>query len=273
MVDDTWLRRVPLTGGGVRTATRLGTGHHGYALMPDGEVAWLGLSFWDQDVTGLGLSESSWRVYADTVWRGPEGHGDEGRMLFGYERDYPHPFYLPCAHPLYSEDRLGEVGVHEWTHSNSIVFIPEWNALLTGSRLHDSLVAVDADTGALLWEAGGVHGWPVDDPWSHGHFSDAWAGGVLYFDNALESATPVSRVIELAIDPEAETVRTVWSFEQPGSGLTEFLGDAKRLPGGNVLIAYTQLGQLVEVTPEGQIVWQGEAPGWMMGRIAPLAAP
>ena len=266
-VDDAWLRRVPF-GGGELPSTRMATGHHGFALLPDGDVAWLGLSFWDQEVASLGLGAEPWRVYADTVWRAPEGDGGAGVRLFSYEQDYPWDFFQPCDHVLLEEDRLGERGVHEWTHSNSIAFLPEWNALLTGSRHHDSLVAIDADTGEWLWQAGGRDGWPVADPWSHGHFSDAWEGGLLYFDNGLLHERQVSRVLELAVDPEAGTVETVWSFEQPEEGFTSFLGDAKRLDNGHVLMAFTEEGVLAEVTPEGERVWQARLPGYFIGRVA-----
>ncbi len=46
------------------------------------------------------------------------------------------------------------------------------------------------------------------------------------------------------------------------------LGDARRLPGGNVLISWTVLGLMQEQTPDGQVVWEAKgAAGLWFARV------
>jgi outer membrane protein assembly factor BamB len=81
-------------------------------------------------------------------------------------------------------------------------------------------------------------------------------GNLLLFENHEGSGH--SRVVE--IDPVDFTVR--WSYggsdEQPL--YSKFLGAVQRLPNGNTLITESDAGRAVEVTPEGEIVWQFHNP-------------
>jgi hypothetical protein len=77
-------------------------------------------------------------------------------------------------------------------------------------------------------------------------------GNLLLFENNEDSGH--SRVVE--IDPVGFDVR--WSYggsdEQPL--YSKFLGAVRRLPNGNTLITESDAGRALEVTPEGEIVWQ-----------------
>ena len=77
-------------------------------------------------------------------------------------------------------------------------------------------------------------------------------GNLLLFENHEKSGH--SRVVE--IDPV--DFETRWSYggsnEQPL--YSKFLGAVQRLPNGNTLITESDAGRAVEVTREGQIVWQ-----------------
>ena len=108
-------------------------------------------------------------------------------------------------------------------------------------------------------------------PWSHAHLSDAWEGGALLFDNGDHYDPPVSGVVEVAWDEEARTVREVWRWTRPDGVFLFTLGDARRLPGGNVLVAWTGEGRLTEITRDGDIVWDARAePGLQVSRIQVL---
>ena len=90
------------------------------------------------------------------------------------------------------------------------------------------------------------------------------ADRVLMFDNHLhQGERSVSRVIEVAFDPSNGTATTMWEFTQPNLGFTPWMGDARRLPGGNTLVAFTLTGRLYEVTPQGEVVWEAQAPEGM----------
>ena len=269
LVNDIQLWRTPIDGSGERRVTQLPTAHHMVAELPDGDLAWLGLDAAPVDISSLSLAEPEWLVMADTLWRGPETQNGEetGSVLWSYLDDWPHEFFLPCEHLQMLEDRLSWTDVHEWTHSNSLVYLPSQDELWLGTRLHDSLLAFDAETGEQLWEMGGQHSdFTVDDPWSHGHFSDAWPGGVLIFDNGSHHDPPSSRVVQYDIDAQAReaTASRIWDL----GGFSAFLGDARRLPGGNILVATGQTSTLLELTPEGEVVWRAVLPGQVaVGRI------
>jgi hypothetical protein len=60
----------------------------------------------------------------------------------------------------------------------------------------------------------------------------------------------------------------VWSYERPAAEqeFVRFLGDAKKLDNGNVLIVWSSIGEIAEVTPDGDVVWQIETPDCCFGR-------
>jgi hypothetical protein len=77
------------------------------------------------------------------------------------------------------------------------------------------------------------------------------------FDNGTHGPAPVvSRVVELALDPVAGTWREVWSLPDPLGRETGFLGDARRLPGGDTLVVWTPYADVAEYRPDGEVVWR-----------------
>ena len=130
-----------------------------------------------------------------------------------------------------------------------------------GVRHFDAVVRFDGN-GAIRWWLGGRLNTldPLDGaaPPRHGHFSEAWSDGMLVFDNGNHVPDAVTRIVEYAIDAEAQTYREVWSYDHPEGGFFAARGDARRLPGGNVLVAWTGNGQIWEITREGDVVWRAD---------------
>ncbi len=77
-------------------------------------------------------------------------------------------------------------------------------------------------------------------------------GNILLFDNGLSRSW--SRVIEL--DPLSGEI--VWTYKgnPPQSFYTASKGSAQRLPNGNTLLAESNKGRAIEVTSDGEIVWE-----------------
>ena len=145
----------------------------------------------------------------------------------------------------------------DYLHSNAIEWMryPELvgtapiyraNTVLVCLRHQDSIVLIDWDTRAVLWS------------WGQGRISgphDATmlpGGNVLVFDNGLGRGW--SRVVE--VDPRTDEV--VWEYRDPTS--TSFYsktrGSNQRLSNGNTLIADSDSGHVLEVTPAGEPVWE-----------------
>src|SRR5699024_6319086 len=80
-------------------------------------------------------------------------------------------------------------------------------------------------------------------------------GDILMFDNWGHFETGnLSRVLQF--DPE--TMKITWTYhgtaEHPLQ--SKIRSSAQRLPNGNTLITESNAGRLVEVTPDGDIVWE-----------------
>ncbi len=108
----------------------------------------------------------------------------------------------------------------------------------------------------MLFDNGGQAGMGCTTPTSHSGYNNISKG--------------YSRVIE--IDPT--TMKIVWSFNNrhayhgiEASGAwkqllySEYCSSADRLPNGNTMITETIGGRAIEVTPEGEIVWEFLNPG------------
>jgi hypothetical protein len=77
-------------------------------------------------------------------------------------------------------------------------------------------------------------------------------GNMLLFDNGISRGW--SRAIE--IDPLSGEI--VWEYrgEPPSSFFTLGRGSAQRLPNNNTLLAESDRGRAIEVTPAGRVVWE-----------------
>ena len=182
-----------------------------------------------------------------------DGTLSEQRGLLTTLLDRPSRFRLLPVHP----SKLGGPPWIDLFHANSV----EWmrrehlfgthplyapNHLLLCFR-HQSRVAIfDWEKNEVLWSwgAGTISG-PHD-----AQLLDT--GNILLFDNGL--GRDHSRAIEL--DPRTDEI--VWQFrsDPPTDFYTESKGSAQRLANGNTLLAESDAGRAIEITPAGEIVWE-----------------
>ncbi len=105
---------------------------------------------------------------------------------------------------------------------------------------------------SVIWSYGGD--WVLDQQ----HDATLLANGhVLLFNDGQYRRHAVSASSLVEIDPLTNEV--VWSYEGYGFGGTSFYsaitGGAQRLPNGDTLATLGTKGQLMEVTPDGTVVW------------------
>ncbi|OGS12776.1 MAG: hypothetical protein A2285_01615 [Elusimicrobia bacterium RIFOXYA12_FULL_57_11] len=147
----------------------------------------------------------------------------------------------------------------DWAHNNTAVFLGRnllegkgrrfkaGNIMFSFCNLN-TIGIIDYPSGKLVWAWGpGV----VEKQ----HAPEMLANGnILLFDNGHSP----SRVVE--INPLSK--RIVWEYPRGHAGelRSGSLSNAVRLPNGNTLICYGNPGRLVEVTMDGEVVWDYVSP-------------
>ena len=116
---------------------------------------------------------------------------------------------------------------------------------LISSRPNSFIGVLDVESGTMTWALSG--------PFVEQHDPTVVPGGnLLVFDNGGERHW--SRALEL--DPTDGSAR--WEYRGPADAplFSFFCGTAARLAGGNPLDTETDGGRALEVTREGEIVWE-----------------
>lgn len=146
----------------------------------------------------------------------------------------------------------------DFLHSNTIhvvgpQFAAQYEEIESGDlmiclRNFNLVIVLNPGTEQIVWSTSG--------PWHHPHDPDPLPNGnLLIFDNCFQRGSMVaSRVLEF--DPTSDDI--VWSFfEEQGDEIRSDIRACQQLlPNGNVLITESDRGRLLEVTRDGEIVWE-----------------
>ena len=135
--------------------------------------------------------------------------------------------------------KLGIPGVIEWTHGNSLVYLPADRRVLPArAATPDWLLKIDAtdrrrDLAAqrLRRVPGRLHAARRRRCGATPHLSDLWDGGALVFDNGdhyVPDEDP--RVVEVGWDETAMTARHRSTIDRPRAAIAAAMGDARRMP-------------------------------------------
>jgi arylsulfotransferase ASST len=119
--------------------------------------------------------------------------------------------------------------------------------LLMAVRNLDVVCILDPSNRQIVWAMTGM--------WVRPHEPVLLGNGhMLIFDNEgwARRGRKLSRVFEF--DPLSQEVK--WSYTGPPDFHSAICGLAQRLPNGNTLITVSTEGRVLEVTPEGQNVWE-----------------
>jgi hypothetical protein len=143
----------------------------------------------------------------------------------------------------------------DWAHTNTVESLPETalgrrderfrpgNVLFSSRNMH-TIGVIDYATRKVVWAFGGGE---LDGQHMPTMLSD---GRLLVFDNGTSRG--FSRVIEL--DPERDEI--TWEFRLPDYAFARALSGQEVLPNGNILVCCGTPGILMEVTRDGEIVWE-----------------
>jgi len=158
---------------------------------------------------------------------------------------------------LFDELTLGSFS--DALHSNSIDVLTQQNAhfipgakpgdVLLSLRNQDMLAVMDLENDKIIWALRGG--------WRKQHDAKMLSNGhILLFDNE-GGLMKHSRSRVLEVDPSDGAI--VWSYEGTEDDPLDSgdnRGGAQRLPNGNTLINESNAGRLLEVTPDGSVVWE-----------------
>ncbi len=148
-------------------------------------------------------------------------------------------------------------------HMNAIAIDPTDGNYVVSERNFDALVKIDAQTGAVIWQLGGVQnqfqivGDPLNGFQGQHSIRVLPNGDLLLFDNGVHRSPLAGRAVEYKLDATAMTATMVWQYQHVPAIATPYVGSVERMQNGNTLVAYCWAGVVDEVDPNGAVVWEG----------------
>jgi Arylsulfotransferase (ASST) len=147
-------------------------------------------------------------------------------------------------------------------HINSIE--PDGDGLIVSARHLNAVFRIDRATGDIDWKLGGTFvagesltalGVPFGENVLFGqHDARLWKDGTLtVFDNRSYTDAPPS-LDRFRVDPVARTARRIESLTDPAVPESNCCGSARKLPGGNWVVAWGGTGQSTELSPGGSVL-------------------
>jgi hypothetical protein len=250
----------------VRTFATHGTeaNEHDLQVQPDGSAFMIAytprdhvdLSRWDgpSDATVLDGDVQQIDRAGRLVWHWSTGQhiplSASGRWLHRLIFD-THPLPLPDGREAY-----------DIAHLNTVE--PYGDRLLISNRYHDALYSIDRRSGKIVWKLGGRGTAKsleiLDDPLAKRDFGgqhdarvlDGGRTVTLYDNGTLRGRPP--RALEFRIDERERTARLVRSIDYGPAKDSVCCGGARKLPGGDWVIAWGHTPYVTEQTRSGRLV-------------------
>ena len=227
--------RVSVDGEEVETLPVQGA-HHDFLQLPDGTLAVL---MEDERAVGEQLIEGDQIVEVE-----PAGGQTAVWSIWDHAEFDPDEEYDP------------NIG---WSHANAIQYDEQEDAYYVSVRNFDAVYKIDRATGEVIWIAGGEESdFALDGGettlFERQHRFRMLDDGILIFDNRVPEEG--SRAVQYRLDEDTGTAEVTWEYILDPPVFTLGFGDVERLPEGHTLVDWSAQGQIDEVTPEGETVWQ-----------------
>jgi hypothetical protein len=176
--------------------------------------------------------------------------GNDSVVVYNLTRDEVVWEYRFADHPeAFPRNGGGEFG-GDWTHNNDVDRISE-GVFMVSVRNYDQVVAINRSTKEVEWRLGEDDEHDILDEQHNPDYLEGEDGR----STVLVADSRNDRVVEYGWTPDGW--ERTWVLR--GGGLTE-PRDADRLPNGNTLVVDRHGHRLIEVTPEGEVVWETYAP-------------
>ncbi|WP_436906812.1 aryl-sulfate sulfotransferase [Halosimplex marinum] len=176
--------------------------------------------------------------------------GEDRVLIYNLTREaITWEYYFANYTEHYPKSGGGEFG-GDWTHNNDVEQIRE-GMIMVSVRNFDKVVAIDRETKEVEWTLGS------DDNTSilHEQHNPDYLASEDGNATVIVADSLNDRVVEY--EREGDEWNRTWVLR--GGRLNE-PRDADRLPNGNTLIADRRAHRIVEVTPDGEVVWEVYSP-------------
>lgn len=217
------VHRMKIDGSVVQTVATPG-GHHAFVELPDGSIVWGAAQGWT----------------SENLVRWTPGQGKRTLWSCGL-----------------SQRDGGEKG---FCQSNALFWDEASGDLLYSFYSSSSVLRLSPDTGEVYETYGHLpSSWTFDPPesafwWQHG--TKLTHEGTLLVSTHASLGTPDVVVREYRLDEGVLT--QIWSHGEGDGLVAHYNGDVQRLPGGNTVHNHGSGSRLLEITPEGEVVWELE---------------
>lgn len=216
--------------------------HHEVGPGPDN--GWLCLTYRHETVDGItyegdGL-ELIDRVTGDVRW---------SWNLFDHFRPEDHVV------PESARNAISGIGV-DWSHSNAAVWDPTRGLIWVSVRNFDRLIGIEYPSGAIRVTIG-QDGLGGPDYMSRQHAPEIQPdGSILLWDNGTWHMPAQSRAKQFRFDEATGAFEPLFEWSPSPALFDRAVGDADRLPNGNILVTAGVSGRIFEVEPSGDVVWE-----------------
>lgn len=224
---------------------------HDFEVMPDGGVAYVRWNLAPQSFARN--VQGGMRVASTSVWTNEiVVVNREKEITWTWKAEDhldPRDFELS---PLVPRTDWMHVNAIRYLDKNPLTHTPVF--LVTARHLSRALM-IEIETGNVIWMS------PKDVVALPHDATLTQTGTILMFDNGLFRNSPLPVLMSGAVEIESRLNEVTWSWNG-GSSVIEkmqfashFMSGAQRLPNGNTLITASPLNRIIEVTPDGTIVW------------------
>lgn len=217
--------------------------HHEFTEGPDGSrllLTWVADTFADFDYEGDGI------VLMDPA---------TNEILWEWNI-FDH--ISPLENPVPEQENPGFSGLGgDWSHGNGLAWDPDRRLIWLSLRHLDQIVGIDYPSGEIrvTVAAGGLG---PDGALSHQHGPELQSDGqLLVFDNGNTRDPPQSRVVAIDIDEDTNSYTETFSWQRDGF-YEPATGYATMLPNGNVLATGGISRSMIEIAPDGEVVWEAQ---------------
>ena len=161
------------------------------------------------------------------------------------------------VHILYSDGDYVNLATYSkniiWSYKQpqalDLEYLPNNNVLIThGLSTSGGIIEVDQSKN-IVWSLYSAGGLPLDWP----HDAD-----LLLNNHVLFADTGNDRVIEVTRDGQVVWSWSAWDYFSPSQSITgrSHLNDVDRLKNGNTLVTLRDLNKIVELNPQGDVIWE-----------------